>query len=64
MKRWSTSGSPWNWTRLMLPRTNLGQMLLDRNQAEEALPHCQEAVRLQPNMAALHHNLGNALRQL
>ena len=39
-------------------------MLLDRDQAEEALPHCQEAVRLQPNMAALHHNLGNALRQL
>ena len=27
-------------------RTNLGQMLLDRGQAEEALPHCQEAVRL------------------
>ena len=39
-------------------------MLLDRGQAEEALPHCQEAVRLQPDMAALHHNLGNALRAL
>ena len=29
-------------------RTNLGQMLLDRGQAEEALPHCQEAARLHP----------------
>ncbi len=33
-------------------QTNLGQMLLDRGQAEEALPHCQEAVRLQPELAA------------
>ncbi len=39
-------------------------MLLDRGKADEALPHCQEAVRLQPNMAALHHNLGNALHAL
>jgi Tetratricopeptide repeat len=29
-----------------------------------ALPHCQEAVRLQPDLAAAHHNLGNALRAL
>ena len=39
-------------------------MLLDRGQAEEALPHCQEAVRLDPNSAAMHHNLGNVLRVL
>ncbi len=28
------------------------------------MPHCQEAVRLDSNSAALHHNLGNALRVL
>ena len=47
-----------------LARTNLGQMLLERDHAEEALPHCEEAVRLLPHAAALHHNLGNALREL
>ena len=47
-----------------LARTNLGQMLLERDQAEEALPHCEEAVRLLPHAAALHHNLGNVLREL
>ena len=31
-------------------RTNLGQMLLDRGQAEEALTHCQEAVRAGPDI--------------
>ena len=28
------------------------------------MPLCREAVRLQPDIAALHHNLGNALRSL
>ena len=37
---------------------------MDRGEAEEALPHCQEAVRLQPDTASLHHNLGNVLRVL
>ena len=45
-------------------RTNLGQMLLDRGLAEEALTHCREAVALKPDVAAFHHNLGNALRAL
>ncbi len=45
-------------------RTNLGLLLLDCGQAEEALKHCQEATRLQPDTAALHHNLGNVLRNL
>ena len=44
--------------------TNLGQTLLDRGQAEEALTHCQEAVRLDPNSAVMHHNLANAFRGL
>ena len=47
-----------------LARTNLGQMLLERGQVDEALPHCEEAVRLLPLAAALHHNLGNVLRDL
>ena len=45
-------------------RTNLGLALLNRGLAEEALPHLQEAARLHPDMAVLHHNHGNALRAL
>ena len=39
---------------------NLGQMLLNRGQAEEALAYCQEAVGIEPTMAELHDNLGIA----
>ena len=47
-----------------MARTNLGQLLLDRGEADEALAHCEAAVRLQPNLAAVHHNLANVLRSL
>ena len=36
-------------------------LLLDRGEAEEAVVHGQEAVKLQPDVAIYHHNLGNAL---
>ena len=50
---WFISAGPSNWRRSTpQARTNLGQMLVDRGQAEEGLPHCQEAVCLQPDSAA------------
>ena len=39
-------------------------MLLDCGEPEEALIHGQEAVRLQPDVAIHHHNLGNVLERL
>ena len=39
-------------------------MLTDRDQPAEGLPHCQEAVRFQPDLPAAHNNLGNALLAL
>ena len=47
-----------------LRRARRGLSLLARGQAAEALPHFQEAVRLRPDEAALHHHLGHALRVL
>jgi tetratricopeptide (TPR) repeat protein len=40
----------------------LGQILLDLGQTEEAIDHLQEAVRLLPDLPAAHYRLGNALR--
>ena len=36
----------------------------DLEKKEEALAHCQEAVRLDPSSAEIHDNLGNVLRAL
>ena len=47
-----------------LRRARRGLSLLARGQAAEALPHFQEAVRLRPDEAVLHHHLGHALRIL
>ena len=71
-RTWASPTRPWTHFRRAVEldpsfapaRTNLGPGALDSGQAEEALPHCHEAVRLQPKMAALHHNLGNVLRVL
>ena len=46
-------------------RSNLGQMLVDSGLADRARHRiAEEAVRLQPDLAPLQHNLGNALRAL
>ena len=64
-RRSSISAGRSSLTRAFAPaQTNLGQTLLDLGNADEALPHGQEAVRLDPNSAVLHHNLGNTLRVL
>jgi hypothetical protein len=38
--------------------TNLGQLLLEQYQRQEALIHCREAVRLRPNFPEARNNLG------
>ena len=42
----------------------LGLVLLTLGRPSEALPHCEEAVRLRPELAPLHDNLGSVLRAL
>jgi tetratricopeptide (TPR) repeat protein len=44
-----------------LAHTNLGIVLLDKGQTDEAIGQFQEAVRLKPLAAETHQNLGNAL---
>jgi tetratricopeptide (TPR) repeat protein len=39
-------------------------MLLEQRQLHEALEHCRAAVRLRPNFAEAHSNLGNVLREM
>jgi tetratricopeptide (TPR) repeat protein len=39
-------------------------LLLECQRPREALRHCQEAVRLDPQLAPAHNNLGNVLRRL
>ena len=43
---------------LPIGRANLGQALVDRGEVDEGLPHCLEAVRLQPDLAAAHNASG------
>jgi protein O-mannosyl-transferase len=49
-----------NW----LARNNLGSALMDQGWAEEALGHCEEAVRLRPLEPMVHSNLGRVLAAL
>ena len=61
-----TFAGPSKPSRLFAPaQTNLGQTLLNQGQGEAGSSRTvQEAVRLDPNSAVLHHTLGNALRFL
>jgi protein O-mannosyl-transferase len=47
-----------------LAHVNLGEALLASGRAREALPHCREALRIDPEYADAHNNLGNALLAL
>src|SRR5262249_16612554 len=40
---------------------NFGEALMEMGRPEEALPHFEAAVRLLPQLAAAHYNLGTAL---
>jgi tetratricopeptide (TPR) repeat protein len=44
-----------------LAHDSLGIALLSQGKVDQAITHCEEAVRLQPNYAKGHYNLGNAL---
>ena len=44
--------------------SNLGLILLERGEPEEALGHCREAIRLRPNFLTARINLGNVLQVL
>ena len=45
----------------IIAQNDLGNMLLEQGQAEEAISHLRRAVTIQPNGAYLHYNLGSAL---
>ena len=42
---------------------NLGNALWESGKTEEAIDHCEQALRLEPDFAEAHNNLGNALWQ-
>ncbi len=44
-----------------LLHNNLGFVLIQENRPQEAIEHCQQALRLEPNYADAHNNLGTAL---
>jgi tetratricopeptide (TPR) repeat protein len=46
-----------------LAHNNLGNSLLKKGQADEAIGHLQEAIRLKSDYADAHNNLGNALAE-
>ena len=46
-----------------LAHNNLGTMLLEAGDVDEAIPHFQKALAIDPGLAGAHHNMGTALVQ-
>ncbi len=44
-----------------IAHNNLGNALLKKGQIDEAISQYQEAIRMKPNYAEAHYNLGGAL---
>ncbi len=44
-----------------MAHNNLGLLLAERGQVDEAISHYQEALKIEPDYAIAHNNLGNAL---
>jgi tetratricopeptide (TPR) repeat protein len=47
--------------RAFLAQNNLGELLAQKGQMDEAVDHFQKALQIQPGFAEAHYNLGNAL---
>jgi tetratricopeptide (TPR) repeat protein len=65
---WKDSETLWNHTlvcttRNDTARNNLGQVLLQKGNTDEAITQYQEALQIKPDDAEAHNSLGNALRQ-
>jgi protein O-mannosyl-transferase len=46
-----------------IAENNLGNVLLEKGQVDEAIFHCQKALQITPGFAEAHINIGNALVQ-
>jgi tetratricopeptide (TPR) repeat protein len=53
------AANPDSW----LAHNNLGSVLLERGQLDEAMGHFQRALEFQPGYSTAHYNLGGVLRQ-
>jgi tetratricopeptide (TPR) repeat protein len=65
---WRNSDTLWTHTLTFasnnpLAEINFGDALLDEGKVDEAIPHLQQALQLNPNYAEARNNLGNALFQ-
>jgi protein O-mannosyl-transferase len=65
---WKDSETLWTHTLACttdnaVAQNNLGNALLQKSQADEAIAHLQKALQIRPNFAEAHYTLGNALRQ-
>jgi protein O-mannosyl-transferase len=50
-------------TRCFLAHNNLGELLAQQGQMDEAATHFQKAMQIQPDFAEAHYNFGNVLVQ-
>jgi tetratricopeptide (TPR) repeat protein len=53
------TGNPNSW----LAHNNLGSVLFERGQTNEAMAHFEKAVEIEPGYSTAHYNLGGALRE-
>ena len=64
-RRWGISAGPSSWSRITRPGGPISPWSSWPWAGQpEAMPHCEEAVRLAPDVAAFRDNLGTALRSL
>ena len=64
---WHNSEKLWRHALAVTPESstahyNLGNILADRDELEEAIWHYRQALRINPTDYTAHNNLGNALR--
>ena len=62
MKRWPVTAVRWRSTQIMQKHTIILASYWNTKQLAEALASYRRALKLEPNSANIHYNLGNALR--